>query len=223
MFDKDGGRIIFFEGTYTTTFSGNPDPTPRYDYNQVMYQLDLSDPRLALPVAIYEDPSGPGRSTRLVTKTLAGRSRRHAAAARRLLRTRPPGDRVAAGVRAIRRRRTVNPCLSLPTARHTERTGARPLFFILPADVKDYTAATVPLYEYREEGSGRRFYSVEAPSPNARSRWTPKLLGRVWRNPGAFASLVMVMPTGSGRGREPRPTVSGFRKKCDGFTRARLR
>ena len=24
MFDKDGGRIIFFEGTYTTTFSGNP-------------------------------------------------------------------------------------------------------------------------------------------------------------------------------------------------------
>ena len=28
MFDKDGGRIIFFEGTYTTTFSGNHDPTP---------------------------------------------------------------------------------------------------------------------------------------------------------------------------------------------------
>ena len=68
MFDKDGGRIIFFEGTYTTTFSGNPDPTPRYDYNQVMYQLDLSDQRLALPVAIYEGPSGPGTGTRLVTK-----------------------------------------------------------------------------------------------------------------------------------------------------------
>lgn len=46
MFDKDDGRIIFFEGTYTTTFSGNSNPTPRYDYNQVMYQLDLSDPRL---------------------------------------------------------------------------------------------------------------------------------------------------------------------------------
>ena len=80
MFDKDGGRIIFFEGTYTTTFSGNPDPTPRYDYNQVMYQLDLSDPRLALPVAIYEDPSGPGGSARLVTKTSVGE---HASAAPR--------------------------------------------------------------------------------------------------------------------------------------------
>jgi len=49
MFDQDGGRTIFFEGTYTHTFSGNPDQTPRYDYNQIMYRLDLSDPRLALP------------------------------------------------------------------------------------------------------------------------------------------------------------------------------
>ena len=48
MFDKDGGRYIFFEGTYTHTFSGNPDQTPRYDYNQIMYKLDLADPRLKL-------------------------------------------------------------------------------------------------------------------------------------------------------------------------------
>lgn len=47
FFDQDGGRIIYFEGTYTAAFSGAPSPTPRYDYNQVMYRLDLSDPRLA--------------------------------------------------------------------------------------------------------------------------------------------------------------------------------
>ena len=46
MLDKAGGRYIFFEGTYTHTFSGNKDQTPRYDYNQVMYKLDLADPRL---------------------------------------------------------------------------------------------------------------------------------------------------------------------------------
>jgi hypothetical protein len=45
-FDQEGGRVIYFEGTYTTTFSGNEHPTPRYEYNQVMYRLDLSDPRL---------------------------------------------------------------------------------------------------------------------------------------------------------------------------------
>jgi hypothetical protein len=47
FFDEDGGRVIYFEGTYTHTFSGNPVPTPRYDYNQVMYRLDLDDERLA--------------------------------------------------------------------------------------------------------------------------------------------------------------------------------
>jgi hypothetical protein len=40
-FDRDGGRVIFFEGTYTNTFSGNPDQTPRYEYNQILYRLDL--------------------------------------------------------------------------------------------------------------------------------------------------------------------------------------
>lgn len=45
--DAAGGRVIHFEGTYTNTFSGNPDATPRYNYNQIMYRLDLDDPRLA--------------------------------------------------------------------------------------------------------------------------------------------------------------------------------
>lgn len=48
-FEKDGGKVIYFEGTYTHDFSGNPDATPRYEYNQVMYRLDLGDARTALP------------------------------------------------------------------------------------------------------------------------------------------------------------------------------
>ncbi len=40
------GRIIYLEGTYTQAFSGNPRHTPRYDYNQILYRLDLADPRL---------------------------------------------------------------------------------------------------------------------------------------------------------------------------------
>lgn len=46
FFDGDGGKTIYFEGTYTHTFSGNPDITPRYEYNQILYRLDLSDERL---------------------------------------------------------------------------------------------------------------------------------------------------------------------------------
>jgi len=46
FFDEDGGRRIYFEGTYSFTFSGRKDRTPHYDYNQIIYRLDLSDPRL---------------------------------------------------------------------------------------------------------------------------------------------------------------------------------
>ena len=44
--DTENGRFIHFEGTYTNTFSGNPTATPGYDYNQLMYRLDLANPRL---------------------------------------------------------------------------------------------------------------------------------------------------------------------------------
>ena len=48
FFDQNGGRTIYFEGTYTNQFTGNPETpaTPRYEYNQMMYRLDLADTRL---------------------------------------------------------------------------------------------------------------------------------------------------------------------------------
>jgi len=49
FFDEEGGRRVYFEGTYTAAFSAAREKTPRYDYNQILYRLDLSDPRLALP------------------------------------------------------------------------------------------------------------------------------------------------------------------------------
>jgi hypothetical protein len=49
FFDQEGGRIIYFEGTLSTYFSKNRRAVPRYSYNQLMYRLDLSDPRLKLP------------------------------------------------------------------------------------------------------------------------------------------------------------------------------
>jgi len=42
----DQGSAIYFEGTYTAEFSGNDDKTPLYNYNQLLYKLDLNDPRL---------------------------------------------------------------------------------------------------------------------------------------------------------------------------------
>jgi len=182
MFDQEKGRTIFFEGTYATTFSGNPDATPRYDYNQVMYQLDLSDRRLAMPVAVYRVPAGPDSAARLVlTPSPPDRA---TPPPRQVLFFAPDRE----GIASLPVYEQYDPgkgeTLRVGTGdRSLDGAGVHPLFFLLPADIKDYTRATIPLYEYQAEGGGERFYAVDTPPPNARSRWTSKVLGRVWRNP----------------------------------------
>ena len=65
FFDQQNGRIIYFEGTYTHIFSDTNVQTPRYDYNQIMYRLDLADSRLFLPQPVYRihDHAGSTRYT----------------------------------------------------------------------------------------------------------------------------------------------------------------
>jgi hypothetical protein len=41
ILDASDGKVIYIDGTYSHTFSGNDRPTPRYDYNQILYRLDL--------------------------------------------------------------------------------------------------------------------------------------------------------------------------------------
>ncbi|HZW35152.1 MAG TPA: hypothetical protein VFF52_30805 [Isosphaeraceae bacterium] len=178
MFDKENGRIIYFEGTYTATFSGNTDPTPRYDYNQVMYRLDLSDRRLALPVAIYE-VSSEGGGVRLSPK--AGPPPPIEAGPRHVAFFAP--DRAGIATLPVYERPDPRGGQTLRVgngASSEERPAPRPLFYVLPAKGPELGAATVPLYEYQEGTSERRIYSVRRPSGDARN---VKVLGRVWRNP----------------------------------------
>ena len=129
-FDKDGGRIIFFEGTYATTFSGNTDPTPRYDYNQVMYRLDLADPRLNLPAPVYRTREG-----RHVTGPA------HAGSGPPVFFALP---RPGVGTVPIVERGGV---LSVGDAT------AKPLFHALPVDARGSSKTVVPLAEGLEPGS----------------------------------------------------------------------
>jgi hypothetical protein len=45
VFDEQNGQVVYFEGTYTNSFT-KAEPTPRYDYNQVLYRLDLANEAL---------------------------------------------------------------------------------------------------------------------------------------------------------------------------------
>ena len=175
MFDQDGGRLIYFEGTYTHTFSGNDDATPRYDYNQIMYRLDLADPRLNLPVAIYRLASGGlGPSARL------GADDTHLRAAFFAL------DRPAAGSVPVFLTRTADgrSVLDVGKPSHPSELG-EPLFHALPAGAEDPPATTVPLYAIqRPDGTIAAYTTEDDPeyqSPAARPAERP--LCRVWRNP----------------------------------------
>ena len=167
MFDKDGGRVIFFEGTYTQTFSGNPDPTPRYDYNQILYKLDLSDPRLAPPTPVYDVAAGEAPQVFSSARPVNEKSPHIAFYA---------PDRPFRGGMAVLLGKD-----GLHVGGPAEK-GA--VFYALPSDAKNPAAGARPLYEYRHRDGDRRAYSVEADMAPPGYVRAEKPLCLVWRLPG---------------------------------------
>jgi hypothetical protein len=168
---NDKGKTVYFEGTYTTSFSGAKAPTPRYDYNQILYRLDLDDPRLPLPVPVYaQGDTTPGQ---LVTK--------HDIAphAKPLAPSFLAPDRQASGTLAVgwngaacdSKRRLVTGAAAVDV-----------LFYALPADANAHSSSTVALYEYTQ-ADGRHIYAVDpavVPTDYVRAS---QPLAYVWSNP----------------------------------------
>jgi len=74
FFAQQNGRLIYFEATYTDFFSNTPVKTPRYNYNQIMYRLALDDPRLFLPVPVYQVTSADGLTRYLLREGVESRN-----------------------------------------------------------------------------------------------------------------------------------------------------
>jgi hypothetical protein len=166
FFDKEGGKTIFFEGTYSHTFSGNSEATPRYDYNQILYKLDLANPRVALPVAVYDDSA---KNVPVAFATGFSPERKAARPAFFALdRPFPGGVPILPESDGLRVGRP-------------EDKGA--VFYAWPADAKEPPAATTPLYAYRPSAEGRRAYSVDPALPLAGFSRVQEPLCRVWRAP----------------------------------------
>jgi hypothetical protein len=180
MFDEQGGRVIYFEGTYTATFSGNTHGTPWYDYNQMMYRLDLADRRLALPAPVYESP-GDGRPRFSMGRQNMPQPRGRIAFFAL--------DRPIDGAVAVLADEPDERPLKLhietagPKARLEEAggSGRTPLFFALPAEMPDPPATTLPLFEYTHSDGVQRAYSTAQSLPNFRRGEKPLCL--VWASP----------------------------------------
>ena len=209
-FDQDGGRRIFFEGTYASTFSGNEHPTPRYDYNQLMYMLDLSDDRLALPVAVYRAREGDGGETYFTRSATTGFTRSATTGRKTEM---PENEREdSETARDSHRSRTELPdgakiaffALDRPVAgavpvfvdddesgtlrfgAHDRRKGGdepQPLFYVLTVDAADGPATRTPLYEYKHRTTGRRAYTTDDSWEADGFERTDQPVAGVWRSP----------------------------------------
>ena len=174
MFDQQGGRVIYFEGTYTNTFSGTKTPTQRYDYNQLMHGLDLADERLALPVPVYQLADSGSRHG---LRELAEPARvRRPVVFYALDRPRAGSVPVVAVQDAQDRQQLVIPAPSseAPTAA---------LFHALPADMQDPPPHTAPLWAYDNAATGEQLYTTDANWTRPNFTRAAKPLCRVWMDP----------------------------------------
>lgn len=179
--DQEDGRLIYFEGTYTHTFSGTPErATPRYDYNQIMYRLDLSDQRLCLPEAVYETKSAGTNAQYLLGKDVRSKNKGIGIVTVSFFAISP--DRVYRGLVPIYSIGTDEKGFRLE--RTSKDKSRRPVFYGLPANggkqAKDII--TIPLFEYTNIKTGARRYSVEdLEGAGWQKGKTPLCL--VWKNP----------------------------------------
>jgi hypothetical protein len=182
-FDKDGGRSIFFEGTYSFTFSGSlENATPRYDYNQIMYRLNLDDPRLALPVAVYQIQDENGQRDYLLRDALekAGKWDLIESVPFYAVESERAGsDLVPIYARKISAKNGQTICLTTGNP----DPSAGPLFYALPAGSPNANSCIVPLYEYRHAETEQYLYSAEQQLPEKAWVHTENPLCRVWKSP----------------------------------------
>lgn len=180
---KDKGKTIFFEGTYTKSFSSAPTPTPLYDYNQMMYRIDVDDANLILPVPIYDQ--GTAIADRFSAKNGVAPGTADLAAPFLAL-DRPSAATLAIGWNA-------------PACDSTRRlvSGSSvvdPLFYAMPSSATAPLKSMVALYEYAHP-DGRRVYAVDAAQVPSGFVRAASSLAWVWSNPVKAA-----LPVGNFRG-----------------------
>ena len=187
FFDQQGGRLIYFEGTYTFTFSGSAEnATPRYDYNQIMYRLDLDDERLCLPVAVYQTRDQKGRVDYLLREGIDRQGQWN------MIESIPffavPPNRAYQGLIPIFAEKTSakqggTVCLH---AGPPEPSSPKPLFYALPLandGLAEQSSVTVPLYEHVHTEPARRLYSTNSDLHQKGWTRTHEPICRVWPNP----------------------------------------
>ena len=180
----DKGKTVYFEATYTSSFSTAPVITPLYNYNQMMYRVSVDDTRLQLPVPIYDQGSDTADQLGAKQSVAPGST---LLTAPFLALDRPAPDSIPVGWSAP----ACDPSRRLITGNGV----ADPLFFAMRANATPALKSMVALYEYTH-ADGRRAYAVDAAQvPSGFSRASAPLAW-VWSNP-----VKVKLPVGEFRGK----------------------
>lgn len=189
LFDKENGRLIYFEGTYTLGFSGAKTPTPLYNYNQIMYRLALDDSRLALPSPVYLIRQESGKEKLMMRETADSLIFWKDIKSIPFFALAEPHGREE--VVAVYERETRN-----GTVLSTSAENSKPVFFALPVNAKTDSTdegmsdkVTVFLYEYRNTKTGKRAYSTDSDLGNEIMKRSENPVCRVWINPSPVMAL----------------------------------
>ncbi|HUS73158.1 MAG TPA: hypothetical protein VMY06_08845 [Sedimentisphaerales bacterium] len=181
-FDQGGGRVLFFEGTYSHTFSGSAETaTPRYDYNQIMYRLNVDDPRLVLPVAVYQIRDRREETDYLLREGVEKAGKWGLVESIPFYAIEPSRANeklipVYAHNVTGKKGRTTSLTVELPDSL------AKPLFYALPpTEPASGNSCITALYEYIHSKTGQRIYSIEARLGKKGWIRTENPLCRVWK------------------------------------------
>lgn len=183
FFDQEGGKRIYFEGTYTNSFTNNPEQTPRYDYNQMMYRLSLNNPRLALPAPVYLLRGAAGSMRLAMKKSVEAENGWERVAAIPFFAV--PAESGHAGLIPLYAV-TTSSGTTLQKDLPAGKGEGTPLFYALPAEDEEKrnpAGPVVPLYAYRNSRTGATIYSTDPTRKEADLTRAAQPLCHVWRNP----------------------------------------
>lgn len=179
----DKGKTVYFEATYTSSFSTSPTITPLYNYNQMMYRVDVDDAQLKLPVPIYDQPIA--NADEFGTKQSVG-SNAKALAAPFLALDRPAANLAPVGWSA--------PACDASRRLTSGASVLDPLFYAAPGSAPAPMKSMIAMYEYNHT-DGRRIVTVDASTVPTGFVRTATPLAWVWSNPVKAA-----LPVGAYRG-----------------------
>lgn len=171
--DRLGGREMIFEITYTNWLAAVP-PTPRHNYNQVMYRLDLADSRVVLPVPVYDLAAGGSPPGNFVTKSGIRSTTTDTTAV-----FFAPDRSGASGTVPVYWSDAACAPRQLVVGGTPTTT---PLFYALPGNASPLPTTT-PLYDYANGSTGQHAYSTNGSLSLSGFTRAQDPIAHVWVNP----------------------------------------